>query len=178
MFFPFNLEVYLKHPERFAVQYRYTNDELIFASKWIERLEWSEEYKEVMVLLSDKFFIMTKSVAEDKLWMFLKNAVKCTRDHFIKRGPNCGFKILYCDASLEVSSVLNIGTTNVKVLLNDGKLAIDQFSNFLVIPYSNVNDVDECLNNKSDCGRINVQVIDGQVEVIVPFGTVVNINYV
>ena len=43
---------------------------------------------------------------------------------------------------------------------------------------SNVNDVDECLNNKSDCGRINVQVIDGQVEVIVPFGTVVNINYV
>lgn len=112
--------------------------------------------------------------------MWLNDAGHCGLFHLDNYGSNCGFKILYSNELLDVSKVLQIldGDRYAQLLLSNGAKVLAHILALFVIPDSNVNDVDECLTDENLSCRINFQVIDGRVEVTVPFGTEVNINYV
>lgn len=176
MIFPFNLQTYLIHPERFNVYYR---DLDAFTRNYVERLEWIENNQRILIKLRGSCHVMTEGEAMKKLIMWI-SAVHCTLDHLYNYGPKCGFKILYSNELLEVSKVLQIedGNTYAQLLLSNDAKVLAHISSLYVIPDSNVNDVDECLTDENTFRRINFQVIDGQVEVTVPFGTKVNINYI
>lgn len=62
MDFPFNLQTYLKHPERFTVYYERQDSDNY---DYVERLEWSENNKEVLIKLDGKIIVMTEGEARE-----------------------------------------------------------------------------------------------------------------